>query len=50
MKEREAELEQCYLRMEKGEAPSQEIDVEWQRMVRDALRRIEDGENRRTVS
>jgi len=49
VKEREAELEQCYLRMEKGEAPSQEIDVEWQRMVRDALRRIEDGENRRTV-
>ena len=39
MKERESDLEQCYLRMEKGEAPSDEIETAFQREMRDEMRR-----------
>uniref|UniRef100_A0A0B6Y001 Cilia- and flagella-associated protein 58 central coiled coil domain-containing protein n=1 Tax=Arion vulgaris TaxID=1028688 RepID=A0A0B6Y001_9EUPU len=44
VKEKEAELEECYLMMEKGEPPSQEIDLEWQRMFWGAQKRMEDTE------
>ena len=44
VKDKEAELEQCYLRMEKGEAPSEEIEQEWQKMVMDAIRKSEEKE------
>ena len=39
VKEKEQELEQCYVRMERGEAPSEEAEREWNRMVRDEERR-----------
>ena len=35
LKEKEADLEQCYIRMEKGEAPSDEIQAEWFKILRD---------------
>ncbi|XP_013383517.1 coiled-coil domain-containing protein 146 [Lingula anatina] len=44
VKEKEAELEQCYIRMEKGEPPSDEIEREWQRTLRDEERRLRDKE------
>lgn len=39
VKEREADLEHCYMCMEKGEAPSDGIDKDWQRSLRDEHRR-----------
>ena len=39
---KEGELDQAYLRMEQGEAPSQEAARTWERMVRDENRRRED--------
>lgn len=36
---KEQQLEQCYVRMERGEAPSEEAEREWNRMVRDEERR-----------
>lgn len=50
VKEKEAELEQCYIRMEKGDAPSQEIELEWEKMMRDLERKIEEVELRRQVN
>ncbi|KAH9508117.1 hypothetical protein Btru_054756 [Bulinus truncatus] len=41
-KEKEAELEQCYIRMEKGEPPSQEMEMEWEKLMRDMERRLEE--------
>ena len=35
----EQALEQSYIRMERGEAPSVEAEREWHRMVREELRR-----------
>lgn len=49
VKEREGELEQCYIRMEKGEPPSQDMEMDWNRMLRDAERRREDGQNRQMM-
>ncbi|XP_013065193.2 coiled-coil domain-containing protein 146-like [Biomphalaria glabrata] len=49
VKEKEAELEQCYIRMEKGDAPSQEIELEWEKMMRDLERKIEEVELRRQL-
>ena len=46
----EAELEQCYMRMEKGDAPNIDIEREWQRMVRDEYRRQTDKEAAHMVS
>ena len=46
----EATLEQAYLRMEQGEAPTEEAARDWERMVRDEKRRADDMENRRLVS
>lgn len=39
VKGKEQELEQCYVRMERGEAPSEEAEREWYRMIRDEDRR-----------
>ena len=50
VREGEAELEQCYLRMEKGDPPSLELEKEWLRLLRDEQRRLEDREERRMVS
>ncbi|CAL1531513.1 unnamed protein product [Lymnaea stagnalis] len=50
VKEREAELEQCYIRMEKGEAPSQEFELEWERFIRDTESKLEQAEARRMMS
>lgn len=33
VKTKELELEQCYVRMEKGEAPSEEMEREWLRII-----------------
>ena len=33
VREGEAELEQCYLRMEKGDPPSLELEKEWLRLL-----------------
>ena len=49
LKEKEADLEQCYIRMEKGDAPSDDIDDEWQRLLRDEDRRLHDREELRIV-
>ncbi|XP_078000623.1 coiled-coil domain-containing protein 146-like [Glandiceps talaboti] len=48
-KEREALLEQCYIRMEQGEAPTEEAAIEWERMLRDEKRREHEQEYRRLV-
>ena len=42
VKGREQELEQAYVRMERGEAPNDDAEREWNRMVRDELRRAQD--------
>lgn len=39
VKSKEQELEQCYVRMERGEAPNEEAEREWLRMIRDEARR-----------
>ena len=39
VKSKEQDLEQCYVRMERGEAPNEEAEKEWLRMVRDEARR-----------
>lgn len=39
VKGKEQELEQSYVRMERGEAPNEEAEREWLRMVRDEARR-----------
>jgi chromosome segregation ATPase len=39
VKEREAELEQCRLRMERGEYPNEEIEREWKKMEAAAQRK-----------
>ena len=50
LKEKEADLEQCYIRMEKGEAPSDEIQAEWFKILRDEDRRSRDKEEIRLVN
>ena len=49
LKEKEAELEQCYIRMEKGEPPSEEIEREWMKLIRDEERRLIEHEHKRLV-
>ena len=49
LKEKEGDLEQCYIRMEKGEPPSDEIEQEWLRVLRDDDRRMKDKEEIRMV-
>ncbi|KAJ8301978.1 hypothetical protein KUTeg_020965 [Tegillarca granosa] len=47
LKEYEADLEQCYIRMEKGEPPSEPIEREWLKYLRDEERRLRDKEELR---
>lgn len=49
VKEGESELEQCYLRMEKGEPPSITLEREWLRLLRDEQLREDDMEEKRLV-
>lgn len=39
VKEKEQQLEQAYIRMERGEAPTDDAEREWFRMIRDEQRR-----------
>lgn len=50
VKDKEAELEQNYLRMEKGEPPSDLIQQEWLKQLRDSIRKSQEKEGRRLVS
>ena len=50
LKDKEAYLEQCYLRLERGEPPSDEIEMEWQKQVRQEWLRMKEAEQRQTVS
>ncbi|XP_038067979.1 coiled-coil domain-containing protein 146-like [Patiria miniata] len=47
VRSQEAELDQAYLRMEQGEAPSEEAARTWERMVRDENRRKDDATMRK---
>ena len=49
-KSKEDELEQCYRRMQKGEAPSELIERDWLRIVRDEERKMNDREAAKLVS
>ena len=49
VKEKEAHLEQCYLRMERGEAPDEEMEMEWNKMLRQANQRIKETEQKKQV-
>ncbi|CAD5119583.1 DgyrCDS8185 [Dimorphilus gyrociliatus] len=42
VKEKESSLEQAYLRMEKNEPPSDDMEMEWNKYVRDENRRTKD--------
>ena len=48
-REQESYLEQAYLRMEQGEAPSEEAARNWERMLRDERRRADDVHIRQMV-
>ena len=50
LKDKEAYLEQCYLRLERGEPPSDEIEMEWQKQVRQEWLRVKEARQRQTVS
>ena len=39
VKEKEALLEQCYVRLERGEAPDEEAEKTWMKMLRDEQRK-----------
>lgn len=49
LKEKEGELEQCYIRMEKGEPPSEEIERDWLKILRDEERRLQEHEEKRLI-
>ena len=49
VKSKEQELEQCYVRMERGEAPNEEAEREWLRMIRDEARREKELMERKEV-
>ena len=49
VKSKEQELEQSYVRMEKGEAPNEEAEREWLRMIRDEARREKELTERKQV-
>ncbi|XP_065059412.1 coiled-coil domain-containing protein 146-like [Rhopilema esculentum] len=49
LKGKEAHLEQCYLRMERGEPPNEEIEIEWQKILRQELLRRNEMEQRKAA-
>ena len=50
VKSKEQELEQSYVRMERGEAPNEEAEKEWLRIIRDEARREEEIIEKKEVS
>lgn len=46
IRSKEEHVQQCYVRMERGEAPSQEIEHEWLRYLREEVRRIKEQNER----
>ncbi|PIK60071.1 putative coiled-coil domain-containing protein [Apostichopus japonicus] len=50
VRQQESALEQAYLRMEQGEAPSEEAAREWERLIRDELRKKSETEERRMMA
>ena len=49
VKDKEAHLEQCYLRMERGEPPDETIEMEWQKIVRQDIQSKKEKEQQRMV-
>ena len=49
VKEKEALLEQCYIRMERGEAPDTETEKEWLKTLRDEQRRTAEKRKKKEV-
>ncbi|XP_064633168.1 coiled-coil domain-containing protein 146-like [Lineus longissimus] len=47
VKEKEADIEQAYIRMEKGEPPSEEIELDWFKMLQREERRAREMEQMR---
>ncbi len=50
VKTKELELEQCYVRMDKGEAPSEEMQHEWMRMIAQEEKNRQEKQNRQAVN
>ena len=50
MKSKTWQVEQCYVCMERGEAPSDDIEQEWLKLLRNEVRRLKDQENKARVS
>ena len=50
VKTKELELEQCYVRMDKGEAPSEEMQQEWIKMISQEEKHRQEKQNRQAVS
>ena len=50
VKSKTLQVEQCYVRMERGEAPSDDIEQEWLKLLRNEVRRLKDQENKARVS
>ena len=49
VKQQEQLLEQAYIRMERGEAPTDDAEKEWQRIMREELRRQMEMQETRQV-
>ena len=49
VKENEALLEQCYIRMERGEAPDEDAEKTWMKMLRDEQRKTQEKIRRAEV-
>lgn len=49
IKSKEVHLEQCYARMERGQPPSDVIEQEWLRCLRDDMNRVKAKNDRRKV-
>lgn len=49
VKEKEASLEQCYVRLESGEAPDEEAEKMWMKMLRDEQRKKQEKIRRAEV-
>jgi hypothetical protein len=50
VKEKEVVLEQCYIRMERGEAPDEEAEKTWMKMLRDEQRKNQEKIRRTEVT
>jgi hypothetical protein len=49
VKTKELDLEQCYVRMDKGEAPSEDMEREWMKMILNDEKRKQDRVNSQAV-